>query len=75
MKWKVRRALAYSLHQLAVILGDELTKTEILPVFEDFMHDVDEVRIALMKHMCEFLQVAQCHFYSIDSVQTFCVME
>lgn len=53
----MRRTLAYSLHQLAIILGDELTRTDILPVFEDFMHDVDEVRIALMKHMCDFLQV------------------
>uniref|UniRef100_W5M3I6 Serine/threonine-protein phosphatase 4 regulatory subunit 1 n=1 Tax=Lepisosteus oculatus TaxID=7918 RepID=W5M3I6_LEPOC len=41
MQWKVRRTLAFSIHELAVILGDQLTA----------------VRIGVLKHLYDFLKL------------------
>ena len=57
MKWKVRRTLAFSIHHVAVILGEELTSTDLVPVFDELLKDLDEVRIGLLKHFVDFLQV------------------
>jgi len=32
-RWKVRRTLAYSMHECAKILGPEITEKDLLPVF------------------------------------------
>ena len=42
-QWKIRRALAFSLHDLAKLIGPERTISDILPVFEDFLKDVEDV--------------------------------
>lgn len=55
--WKVRRTVASSMHQLAVILGPEITSRDLLPVFSRFIKDLDEVRIGILQHMSEFLKV------------------
>ncbi|XP_054711715.1 serine/threonine-protein phosphatase 4 regulatory subunit 1-like isoform X2 [Uloborus diversus] len=57
MMWKVRRTVASSMHQLAVILGPDLTSSDLLPVFSRFICDLDEVRIGILQHMSEFLKV------------------
>jgi len=57
-QWKVRRTLAFSIHHLAVILGEELTCTDLVPVFDELLKDLDEVRIGLLKHLVDFLQVS-----------------
>lgn len=57
MQWKVRRTLAFSIHELAVILGEDLTQKDLLPVFELFFHDLDEVRIGVLKHLSLFLRM------------------
>lgn len=56
MMWKVRRTVASSMHQLAVILGPEITSKDLLPVFSRFIRDLDEVRIGILQHMSEFLK-------------------
>ena len=38
-QWKVRKTLSYSLHEVAKILGPELTEEELLPVLENFLKD------------------------------------
>ena len=38
-QWKVRKTLSYSLHEIAKILGPELTEEELLPVLENFLKD------------------------------------
>lgn len=58
MMWKVRRTVASSMHQLAVILGPEITSQDLLPVFSRFIKDLDEVRIGILQHMSEFLRVS-----------------
>lgn len=53
--WKVRRTIAYSIHEIAIILGEELTKTDLLPIYEGFIKDLDEVRIGVLMHMSTFI--------------------
>ncbi|XP_073908754.1 serine/threonine-protein phosphatase 4 regulatory subunit 1-like [Castor canadensis] len=54
-QYKVRRTLAFSIHMLAIILGDELTDADLVPIFNGFLKDVDEVRIGVLKHLYDFL--------------------
>ncbi|XP_065675978.1 serine/threonine-protein phosphatase 4 regulatory subunit 1 isoform X2 [Hydra vulgaris] len=57
MQWKVRRTLAFSLHDLALILGQEISVNDLVPVFNGFLKDLDEVRIGVLKHLSNFIQV------------------
>ncbi|KAA0705130.1 Serine/threonine-protein phosphatase 4 regulatory subunit 1 [Triplophysa tibetana] len=57
MQWKVRRTLAFSIHELAQILGDHLTAADLVPVFNSFLKDLDEVRIGVLKHLYDFLKL------------------
>ncbi|XP_041375739.1 serine/threonine-protein phosphatase 4 regulatory subunit 1-like isoform X3 [Gigantopelta aegis] len=57
MQWKVRRTLAFSLHEMAVILGEEITHKDLVPVFEGFLKDLDEVRIGILKHLADFVRL------------------
>lgn len=43
LQWKVRRTLALSLHEVARILGSEKCKSDLLPVLDVFLEDLDEV--------------------------------
>jgi hypothetical protein len=40
---KVRRTLSCSLHEVARILGPEVTQSTLLPTFEAFLKDLEEV--------------------------------
>ncbi|ELT87826.1 hypothetical protein CAPTEDRAFT_156976 [Capitella teleta] len=57
MQWKVRRTLAFSIHELAVIVGEDITGRDLVPVFNGFLKDLDEVRIGVLKHLAEFLRL------------------
>lgn len=57
LQWKVRRTLAFSIHELAVILGEEITHRDLVPVFDGFLKDLDEVRIGILRHLADFLRV------------------
>ncbi|MGH0191141.1 UNVERIFIED_CONTAM: hypothetical protein FKN15_057329 [Acipenser sinensis] len=56
-QWKVRRTLAFSIHELAIILGDQLTAADLVPIFNGFLKDLDEVRIGVLKHLYDFLKL------------------
>eukprot|EP00051_Salpingoeca_urceolata_P029258 m.489395 g.489395 ORF g.489395 m.489395 type:complete len:778 (+) comp26701_c0_seq1:82-2415(+) len=56
-EWKVRSSLAASIHVLAEILGQEITEADLLPKFDLFLKDWDEVRIGVVKHLSRFLRV------------------
>lgn len=58
-QWKVRQTLAFSIHELAVILGDQFTAANLLPIFNGFLKDLDEVRIGVLKHLYDFLKVGR----------------
>ncbi|KAM9590405.1 LOW QUALITY PROTEIN: serine/threonine-protein phosphatase 4 regulatory subunit 1-like [Trichechus inunguis] len=57
VQWTVRRTLAFSIHELAVILGDQLTAADLVPIFNGFLKDLDEVRIGVLKHLYDFLKL------------------
>ena len=48
MQWKVRRTLASSIHELGVILGEDVASTDLVPIFNGFIKDLDEVRILIV---------------------------
>lgn len=56
-QWKVRRTLASSIHEIALILGEELTVTDLMPIYDGFIKDLDEVRIGVLKHLATFLKI------------------
>lgn len=53
----MRRTLAFSIHELAVILGEEIAQSDLVPVFNGFIKDLDEVRIGVLKHLAHFLRL------------------
>lgn len=53
----MRRTLAFSIHEMALILGDEITHRDLVPVFDGFLKDLDEVKIGVLKHLADFLRV------------------
>ncbi|XP_071491752.1 serine/threonine-protein phosphatase 4 regulatory subunit 1-like [Diadema antillarum] len=59
MQWKVRRTLAFSIHEMALILGDEITSKDLVPIFNGFLRDLDEVRIGVLKHFADFVKLLQ----------------
>ena len=52
---KVRRTLAYSLYELAKILGPDMTESELIPVLFHFMKDFDSVRDGVMVSLPELI--------------------
>jgi len=57
VQWKVRWTLASSIHQMALILGPEHTSRDLLPVFLNFMKDLDEVRFGLLQNLSSTLRL------------------
>lgn len=54
----MRRTLAFSIHEMAIILGSEITHRDLVPVFDGFLKDLDEVRIGVLRHFADFLRVS-----------------
>lgn len=50
--------MAFSIHELAIIVGEEITSRDLVPVFDGFLNDIDEVRIGVLKHLADFLKVS-----------------
>ncbi|KAK9309336.1 hypothetical protein QLX08_000963 [Tetragonisca angustula] len=56
-QWKVRHTVASSIHEIAIILGEELTVSDLIPIYDGFIKDLDEVRIGMLKHLATFLKI------------------
>lgn len=54
-QWKVRRTIAYSLHEVAAILGSSLAESELIPVLNSLLKDLTDVRIGALTHLPKFL--------------------
>lgn len=54
--WKIRRTFAHSLHELARILGQEITEAELATVFDSYLHDIQDVKLGAMMHFADFLE-------------------
>ncbi len=59
MQWKVRRTLASSIHELGIILGMETSSRDLIPIFNGFLKDLDEVRQGLLKHLADFMELLE----------------
>ncbi|OQS01286.1 hypothetical protein ACHHYP_01369 [Achlya hypogyna] len=53
--WKVRRTLAHSLHEVARILGPEMTEAHLTTAFDTFLQDIDDVKMGSITHFADFL--------------------
>lgn len=56
VQWKVRHIVASCLHELATILGPQIASQDLVPSFEGFVRDVDEVRVGLLERLGHFLR-------------------
>lgn len=55
-QWKVRLCIAQSIHHLAVVVGQEYTSRDLVPIYLEFMRDLDEVRVGILEHLHEFFE-------------------
>ncbi|KAL0482679.1 serine/threonine-protein phosphatase 4 regulatory subunit 1 [Acrasis kona] len=56
-QWKVRRSLGCSLHEVARIVGTEISERTLTSAFELFLKDLDEVKIGMIGNLAKFVQV------------------
>lgn len=54
-KFRVRRTLAFSLHEVALLLGSELTEEFLIGPFEMFLKDLSEVKEGAITHIAKFI--------------------
>lgn len=53
---RIKRTLAHSIHELARILGPEITEQDLVPIMERFLKDqVNEIRSGALKNLHIFL--------------------
>jgi serine/threonine-protein phosphatase 4 regulatory subunit 1 len=53
---KVRRPLAFSLHELARILGPDIAEADLVPAFDIFLKDMDDVKFGVIRNLSQFLK-------------------
>lgn len=54
----IKQTLAYSLHEVARLLGEgALVEAELVPVFEDMIQDQEAVQMGVIKHLALFLEM------------------
>ena len=54
---QTKKTLAHSIHELAKILGPEITNSDLIPVLDKFLNDVNtEVRVGALKNLHVFLE-------------------
>lgn len=56
-RWKIRRSLAFSIHECALILGAETTEKDLLPVLFHFLQDIPEVAEGALENLPSILKV------------------
>lgn len=56
-RWKVRRSLAYSMHEVAKIVGPKMTESDLLPVMFHLLQDHAEVAEGVLNNLPEMLKV------------------
>ena len=42
---------------MARIMGQDITSRDLLPIFDGFLKDLDEVRIGILKHLADFFEL------------------
>lgn len=57
VQWRVRKSLAYSLHEIANVVGQDIAEKSLAPAFELFLKDVDEVRLGVILNVDKFFAI------------------
>mmetsp|Transcript_77082 Transcript_77082/g.89646 ORF Transcript_77082/g.89646 Transcript_77082/m.89646 type:complete len:620 (-) Transcript_77082:2253-4112(-) len=57
VQWKVRKSLAYSLHEIANVVGQEVAERSLTPAMELFLRDIDEVKFGVIQNAEKFLSI------------------
>lgn len=57
VQWKVRKSLAYSLHEIANVVGQEIAERSLAPAMELFLRDIDEVKFGVIQSADKFLSI------------------
>ena len=57
MRWKVRRCLAFSLHECARILGPAITAKDLMPVLFQLLQDIADVAEGVLQNLPSLLKV------------------
>ncbi|KAI9023008.1 armadillo-type protein [Phycomyces nitens] len=52
---KVRCTFAYSLHEIARIIGPENTERDLVQIFAMYLMDLDDVKQGVLEHLADFL--------------------
>ncbi len=56
-RWKVRRSLAFSIHEMAKILGPDIAESELLGILFKFMQDNNDVREGITFNLPKFIEI------------------
>lgn len=49
---RIKKTLAYSIHELAKLLGPEITEEDLLPIIEKYLKDsLNEVKVGALKNL------------------------
>ena len=54
-QWKVRKAMAYSLHEFASLVGPEQTEAFLMPLFEGYLKDLQDVKLGAVVSLSKFI--------------------
>jgi serine/threonine-protein phosphatase 4 regulatory subunit 1 len=57
VQWKVRKTMAHCLHEIAQIIGQEPSERVLVPAFELFLRDLDEIKVAALQKCHVFIGV------------------
>jgi serine/threonine-protein phosphatase 4 regulatory subunit 1 len=56
-RFKVRRTLAFSIHEMAKMIGPELAESDLLPILFRLMADNNDVREGIMNNLSKFIEI------------------
>jgi serine/threonine-protein phosphatase 4 regulatory subunit 1 len=57
LRWKVRRSLAFSMHECAKILGPEITERDLLPILFHLLQDISDVSEGVLNNLPAIISV------------------
>eukprot|EP00759_Apiculatamorpha_spiralis_P032278 PhF_6_TR33724/c1_g1_i1/m.49526/K15424/PPP4R1; serine/threonine-protein phosphatase 4 regulatory subunit 1 len=57
VQWKVRKTMALSLHDVATLVGQDVSERVLVPAFELFLRDLDEIKVAVLQKCDVFVGV------------------
>lgn len=59
VQWKVRKSLAYSLHEVAAMVGTDIAEESLVSAFELLLRDLDDIKLGVVLSADKFLAVLE----------------